>query len=108
MTKEELMELVRSVDDPDLARIPGHVAQVWQDGEYTSQKGADLLWQRTLHCFEVAIPGAEKLGLEFPHKHGKNSFAWVASANAYRVRDAIRELLGQSNEGVDSLRAFAK
>lgn len=104
MTKEEIEELVRELDDPELTKIPGHVAMIWQDGEYTSQKAGELLWQRTLHCFEIAIPGAAELKMVFPHAHGENSFAWVTPKNAYRVRAAIRELLGV--EGTDHLAAL--
>lgn len=98
MTKEEIEELARTVDNVELTTpSPGMVTMVWQDGEVTAQKCGDLLWQRSLHCFEPPITGANKLEMEFPHTFGANSFAWVTSEDAYRVRQAIKDLLGDKS-----------
>ena len=90
MTREEIETMAHGADDPTLAQDPGMVTQVWQDGEVTCQKCGDLLWQRTLHCFESAVPGAAALGLKFPHAHGKNSYAFVTADDARRIRAAIQ------------------
>lgn len=97
MTKEEIEALAQSVDNPELAKQHGMVTQVWEDGELTSQKSGDLLWQRTLHMFERGVQGAATLSLTFPHRSGGHSFAWVTTRDGYRVRKAIKEMLGDTS-----------
>ena len=92
VTREEIESLAKEVDRPELAAEPGMVHQVWQDGEVTLQKSGELLWQRTLHCDKPAVPGAANAMLEFPHRRGSNSYAWVTEADALRVRELVKEL----------------
>ena len=92
ITKKDVEDFAKSVDDPKQAE-EGMVYQVWQDGEVTLQKGGSLLWQRTLHLDRPAFLGAKDLKLEFPHKMGENSFAWVTPENATAVRAKIKELV---------------
>jgi hypothetical protein len=111
MTKDEIDRFgvtgfAHQVDNPELAKQHGMVTQVWNDGEITYQKSGDLLWQRTLHMDCPAIPGAEALGLEFPHKHGSNSYAFVTSHDAHKVRAAIWSLLHKDDDQLDPYRPY--
>jgi hypothetical protein len=58
MTQEErqaLITMLLEAHNPDLLQNEGHVSQIWEDGEWTSQKGGGLLHQRTLHHFGQAF-----------------------------------------------------
>ncbi len=106
MNIEEIESLAKSLNDESLSKKPGMVAMVWQDGEVTLQKSGELLWQRSLHMSECAIFEAAALKMTFPNIHGSNSFAWVSTENAIRIRDEIRILLGRTNDDTDkALRA---
>lgn len=88
MTTQEIISLHSK---PDLAKLPGMVRQVWEDGEITCQKSGELLWQRTLHCLE---PGdaAKAVPLEwFPEygREGKHAYIFTDEAGSEAVRAAI-------------------
>lgn len=88
MTLIELKTLIAERHNPELAKNPGMVHQIWQDGEHTCQKSGDLLWQRTLHCFEYAcIPS---LPLEImPVQDSKNSYCFCTDEHAKEIRKAM-------------------
>ena len=71
-------ELAHKLHNREHAKKPGHVYQIWQDGEITIQKSGDLLFQRTLHCTTQALTHPVP-GLVFPETSGNNSYAFVAS-----------------------------
>ena len=92
-------ELAAQLHDPTLAAQPGHVYQVWGDGEVTMQKSGPLLWQRTLHQMEPPIDGApvHSRTCKLPVAEGEEgpwhrSFAFVTREGAYRVRRSIAQL----------------
>lgn len=48
----------KQLDKPELRTRPGHVYEVWNDGEITLQKSGELYGLRTLHQLQKpAIPG---------------------------------------------------
>lgn len=76
-TGETLEQAIARLHDPKWLKEPGHVYQVWEDGEVTLQKSGDLLWQRNLHMMEFGIPGVD---FTMPMKsHSGHSYAVVAS-----------------------------
>lgn len=50
-----LQELINFHSHPEMAYQTGMVYQVWEDGEITLQKSGDLLWERSLHCIDLAL-----------------------------------------------------
>lgn len=86
---EDFVELTRNLHQPELAKRPGHVYQIWEDGEITSQKGGDLLWERTLHSLVSGIFG---LSLPMPVQFHSHSFAFVSATSAVRIARSIVNL----------------
>jgi hypothetical protein len=85
--------LAAQLNRPALANIHGGVDMICEDGEWLWQKSGDLLWRRTLHSHASGYPGVPLMrfpltnGLEAPH-----SYAFVAHADAIRLRTEIRKL----------------
>lgn len=75
-TRRALWDIAKSWHDPEAPKQPGHVQQIWEDGEITSQKGGELLWQRTLHCWRPPITGIVKAELPVSDING-HSYIWV-------------------------------
>jgi hypothetical protein len=101
MTKTEIEEYAKSVNDPKLANDEtGMVVQVWNDGEITCQKCGSLLWQRTLHCWKSGHPTNS---VEMPHKYQKDySYAFVSKEEAYKISEMIFNI-GISKEKIDGI-----
>ena len=85
----KLQNAVNDASNDSLSEQVGMVYQIWDDGEITLQKSGDLLWQRSIHCMNPAIKVIE--GINFPHKHGKHSYAFVDRDDAESIRELIRE-----------------
>lgn len=92
MDGNELIHLIHSKHNPELAKLPGHVYQVWFDGEVTLQKSGELLNMRNLHTIS---PGLELTGMcscwllskdEMPNSGG---FAYVNKEDADEIRNAF-------------------
>ena len=97
---EELKKLILESNNDELSKLPGHVYQVWEDGEITLQKSGSLLWKRTLHSI---VPGvAFKISSEwFPYQTGRDNihgYAFVTEENAYKIRKAILELSKEDHD----------
>lgn len=90
----EIQEMVDAASNDELAKEEGHVYQLWQDGEITSQKAGELLWQRSLHQAESGLEGVRIPGLVFPHKKqwGDNSYLFCTEADARKIRQAMVEV----------------
>jgi hypothetical protein len=81
--REELLNLLLSNHNDKLYREPeggdgSHVAEIWEDGEFTLTKGGSLLGQRSLHCISPGHPLLAKQPLDLPTKKnyaGHNSVA---------------------------------
>ena len=89
--RDKLKELIAKHNKPELAKQAGHVTQVWDDGEVTSQKAGDLLWQRTLHCFEEGCGIKLYLKDLFPEQTNGNGYVFTDSVGAYEIRLFILE-----------------
>ena len=92
----EWVEEVKKAHNPALASKEAcdgsrHVKQIWEDGEHTSQKGGELLWQRTLHTFAPGLPVMVDPKL-MPAKSGEHGYAFVTSADATRLRGLLEEI----------------
>jgi len=88
----KLQEAINKASNPDLA-LSSITCQVWDDGEITSQKGGDLLWERTLHS---SSPPINREGvpdsIKWPEKHGSHGFAFVTRDDAESIRVLIGEM----------------
>jgi len=92
MTNIEVAEELRKAHKPELAKQPGMVWQIWEDGELTLQKSGELLWQRNLHCIECGL--AKSLPIELmPVKETKHGYAFIDSEETgKRLRALIAQL----------------
>lgn len=86
-----LQELINGASNDLLSKQVGHVFQIWDDGEITMQKSGDLLWQRSLHTMKPDI--GKVFELDFPHKRGVHSFAYVTNENAIVIREEMKKEL---------------
>lgn len=92
LNREELLtQLIQRHSHPELAQRSGHVLQVWHDGEVTSQKAGDLLWQRTLHCLAGSILAHKGLWKLFPETVSTGTFIFTDEAGALEIRRFIRQ-----------------
>lgn len=72
-----LMADLIAAHQPDLITRPEggdgkHVAQIWEDGEFTLQKGGSLFGARHLHCIRGAHPDLIDAPMDLPlpmYKH---------------------------------------
>jgi len=99
-TTKQLQAVLAKVHKPHLAKLPGMVRQVWEDGEITLQKSGDLLWQRNLHMITPGLR-TRKVPVECmpdhddPKKPNAHGFAYVETEeDAMIVRDMINNLEG--------------
>lgn len=84
---EKINALVAQHHDETLLK-ENMVVMIWGDGEITTQKGGDLLWQRQLICLRP--PLGEKLNIKMPVRFKHSSFAVVPSE---AIAAEIRELM---------------
>jgi hypothetical protein len=91
----ELRALVASAHS--LAHLAENsVCQVWDDGEITSQKGGELLWNRTLHSIYPALGFVTDV--EFPCAHDSgHRYAVVTHDEALRVRSLMCRAAGRAD-----------
>jgi hypothetical protein len=91
----QLVAVLQGAHNPALAKQPGMVYQVWEDGEITLQKSGTLLWQRTLHSI---VPGlhVKVPPTLMPEQSGKahemHGYAFVTEDDAKIIRDMIENL----------------
>ena len=100
LSKEESLELLKGLinkyHDKELENQPGHVRQVWEDGEITLQKSGSLLWQRSLHQME---PGLKKSRFNMPiHSHEDHSYANIKNEKVARL---IRSIMAEAFDETD-------
>ena len=86
---KNLQNAINNASNDSLSELTGMVYQIWDDGEITLQKSGDLLWQRSLHGVNPAIGVVDDI--EWPHIHGKHSYAFVSRDDAESIREMIRE-----------------
>jgi hypothetical protein len=94
ITLEEIKEDIINSDNPSLSEKEGHVTQLWNDGEITSQKSGGLLWQRTLHLIKSGLKG---VSIKMPHESGGNSYIFCAGEDAERIRNKMLEYKKQKD-----------
>ncbi len=90
-TIEEVKKMAAEMHDQRHGARVGHVSQVWEDGEITSQKCGALLGLRTLHCVRRPVDG---IYITMPVRNASNrhSFAMVESLDhAFKLRAAMVE-----------------
>lgn len=87
-----IQKLIDKANNDSLKEQTGHVYQVWDDGEITSQKSGRLFGQRTIHCLRPAITKDIDKSIKWPHVTGKNGFAFVVSSDAVSIRNALADL----------------
>lgn len=86
----DIHEAILAAHKPELEKEPGHVYQIWEDGEITLQKSGPLLWNRTLH---MLCPGKEGVNIPMPCKMEEHSYANVESEEvAIKLRAQMGEL----------------
>jgi len=90
-TREQVRKVIAKVSNPDLAKSPDMVYQVWEDGEITLQKCGELLWQRTLHMMEAGFRD-RKVPLEWMTSNGDHAYIFCTHEDAMTVRDMIRDM----------------
>lgn len=91
ITYQALKELIAEHNNPELAKRPGMVRQIWQDGEITCQKSGELLWHRNLHCF---VPGQYKFPAELMPIRDSNpaqGYAFITEASQGILLAAMAE-----------------
>lgn len=97
-TAEEIKALIQKISlTEEVVRTDsrflggGHVALIFNDGEMSSQKAGELLWQRNLHCFRSGHPSA-RLPVEwFPQRIKEFGFVFADhSPDAELLVDMIR------------------
>ena len=94
MTSKELRDLITSKHQPELAKKPGMVWQIWEDGELTLQKSGELLWQRNLHSIKAGIVVLTKDFM--PVQEDKHGYAFIANEEVgNELRKAMLEYVGQ-------------
>ena len=86
MTKVDLISLIAELHNPELAMQEGHVTQIWNDGEITTQKGGDLLWVRSLHIMEVGLLPPRLEGTDMPLLYNGFGHAFVTPDDADLIR----------------------
>ncbi len=88
--KAEIHAIIGSLNNDELAKQPGHVYQVWEDGEITMTKSGELLGCRNLHCMEWKLDVAIAKD-NFPHQTSNgHGFAYVTKADAETIRNLIQ------------------
>jgi len=85
----ELKDIIAANSKPELAKLPGMVYQVWEDGEITLQKCGELLWQRTLHMMNAGDSARAVDPKLFTHQQGKHGYIFTDEEGARTVRHAI-------------------
>lgn len=90
----KLQEMLDAASNDALAKEEGHVYQVWNDGEVTSQKAGELLWQRSLHSMESGLEGVNITGLVWPHsqQYKNASYIFCTREDALKIRIAMLNL----------------
>ena len=93
MTNTEKLAALLALHSPEA--INGTmVGQVWEDGEYTLQKGGDLYGMRSLHCIKPGIESCAIPGDGFPIRAGSHGSIFVSSDAD--MKEARRIILGDS------------
>ncbi len=98
MKRNELVELISSKHNPELAKCSGHVHQVWFDGEVTLQKSGELLNMRNLHTIEAGFTMSETtiykyFNLRKDEMPNSDGSAYVTGDDAKIIRKAIGEYI---------------
>lgn len=92
-------DMIRLAHNPALAQQEGHVYQIWDDGEITSQKAGALLNQRILH---MLVPGYTQSRLPvsmFPVVNTLgNAYAFVTHEDAKAIHEAMGEFFNMPEE----------
>lgn len=83
-----LKELIEEHNHPELAKLSGHVYQVWGDGEITLTKSGDLLGHRGLHCIDKGLIPEWAADI-LPEASGSNTFIYTDETGALAVRERI-------------------
>ena len=86
-----LKELILKHSHPELAKVEGHVYQVWEDGEITLQKSGSLLHQRTL----IMIHPGTSIYLPseyFPNNDSRHGNIYTDEVGAHTIRLEILKL----------------
>lgn len=92
----KVQEMIDAASNDQLSQQEGHVYQLWQDGETTSQKAGELLWQRSLHQMDAGLEGV-KLNLKWPHQtHSGNGYIFCTELDAKKIRIAMLNLFIQA------------
>ena len=89
----DLQEMINTMSNDELSKQVGMVYQVWDDGEITLQKCGDLLWQRSIHTINPDLGFGKLADINFPHKRGIYSYAFVTDKDAESIRQAMKEYL---------------
>lgn len=100
MTIEEIKTLIAKVsisekDARDPEKFPGgkHIQLVFQDGELSSQKAGELLWDRSLHCWVSGVR-YKALPVElFPQRLRHHGFVFCLEPGAGELCNAIHTYL---------------
>lgn len=64
---------------------------LWEDGEWTSEKGGGLYSRRLMHVIARAIPG---VNVPMVMKENGHSYIIVSRDDAYRLRDMMSRMVG--------------
>lgn len=84
MDRDALLAFLLANHKPELLEHPeggdgAHVFQVWEDGEFTLQKGGSLLGMRNLHMISYPHPELKLNPMELPMKgHATHSYVVVS------------------------------
>ena len=87
--KIDAISIPESVVRSDKYARGQHIQMVFEDGEISSTKAGDLLWQRTLHLFEFGVP-EKAIPVElFPHKMDTHGYVFCDWDKAKELRALI-------------------
>ena len=95
-TYEDLVEFIRGCHNSVLAKKSGHVTQIWEDGEITSQNSGELLWMRGLHSLLGGIPNL-RLPMPVSFRDGSHFYAYVSGEDAVYIARAIVRIVKRYN-----------
>lgn len=91
-TLPQIRAALRAAHKPELAKQPGLLCQVWEDGEITLQKSGELLWQRSLHMIEVGLSSTKVPVEDMPDKYEDGTHGWVCVGSIEDAR-IIRDMI---------------
>jgi hypothetical protein len=92
MNTQDTIKAMIALHDENAIKQPGHVYEVWEDGEITLTKSGELYGLRNLHMIQPGLNRSLPWD-SLPLKNTRHSrIATLSEATAVKARDLIRKL----------------